>query len=316
MRIVSYTSSIKAGKRHDLNNPITRALKNFGDEEYCGVKPLKIPHAGICFGSYTQRKLDTERAVLIQNLEKTDIPVFYCDSAAYSTYIRNAMNTSETNMFRLGLGSCTGNGTYWKEDLPSDRFEGMKKAFNFTEKDPQNNTDGSIVFLLQSETGWMYDSKEPYSKFLQSSLEKIRSKTDRKIIIRTHPTGDLAFRKWLKDPQHHLHSFFKSFSNYEVHHADRARRSLFDSMSNVHSVITHSSSAALECVVEGIPTFALDDRCFGSGMYLKDLDKIESAYDEFKWEKRDQWMYNIAYTSWTTEELKSQEVKDYYLSWI
>jgi len=316
MRIVGYTSSIKSAKRFRLDNPITAAIHNFADELVEGINPVKIPHVGICFGSYTQRKLDTERAKLIQNLEKSEHPVFYCDSAAYSTYIRNSIDSSETQMFRIGLNSCTGTGIYWKQDMPSDRFDAFKNTFNFTEKEPQNNRDGAIVVLLQSETGWMYDSLEPYSRFLQNTLERIRSASDRKIIIRTHPTGGTAFKEWIKNTKHHLHKFFESFENYEIHSADRARRSLFDSLGNAHSVVTHSSSAALECVVQGIPTFALDDRCFGSGIYLKDLEKIENAFDEFSWEKRQQWMYNLAYTSWTTEEMASQEVKDYYLSWI
>lgn len=304
MKTVSYISSVKAGKRYNRSNPITDALHVFGKPElHEGIEPVEEEHIGVCFGSYTQRKLDTERAILIQNLEKSKHPIFYIDSAAFSTYIRNFLNSNQTQMFRIGLGSCTGTGKFWNYDLPSDRYEALKKTFKFTEKDPVKNEDGPIVFLMQSERGFMYDSLEPYHKFVQETCKKIREQTDRKIVLRLHPNPD---------PRNNIVQFTKGLDNFEIHQCDDDRRTLFDSIQHAHSVVTHSSSGAMESVVEGIPTIALDDRCFGSGMYLNTLDNIEECFDNFQWEKRQQWLYNLAYTSWTTTEMGSDAVFSYY----
>ena len=51
-------------------------------------------------------------------------------------------------------------------------------------------------------------------------------------------------------------------------------------------------------------------------MYLTDLAKIENAFKEFKWEDRQQWLYNLAYTSWSVEELKTIEVLRYYTNML
>ena len=302
MKTVSYISSIKAGKRYDSNNPITQALNAWPNTETTeSLKPIEAD-AGFCFGSWTPRKKDTERAVLMQNLESSDQPIFYLDSSAFSTYIRNALNSSETYMFRIGLGSCTGTGKFWNTDLGPERYKAFKEQFNFTEKDPQDN-DGPIVFLMQSERGFMYDRTEPYSVWARRQVDEIRKHTDRKIIFRVHPNPEPSWRKVVE-----------GVSNCEVHASDRDRRSVFSSLVGARCVVTHSSSAAVESVVEGIPTFALDERCFGSGIYLTDLSQIENP--DFNWEKRQQWLYNLAYTSWTVDEMAQPELMEYYLSWL
>ena len=72
MKIVSYISSIKAGKRSNSQNPITAALdsivsaaNNSGGEfvayKHEGTHSVGAD-VGFCFGSYKQRKLEVERA--------------------------------------------------------------------------------------------------------------------------------------------------------------------------------------------------------------------------------------------------------------
>jgi hypothetical protein len=305
MKTVSYISSIKAGKRYDYNNPITQALNAWPNNKITeSITPVEAD-AGFCFGSWTPRKKETERARLMQNLEASDQPIFYLDSAAYSTYIRNHLQSSETYMFRIGLNSCTGTGTFWKNDMPSERYEAFKNTFNFEEKKPQNNKDGHIVFLMQSEKGFMYDREEPFAQYCRRIVDEIREKTNRKIIFRVHPNPDSSWR-----------SAINGVNNYGVDVADSSRMSLFESLHGAFCCVTHSSSAAVESVVEGIPTFALDDRCFGSGIYLKDISRIENAYEDFNWEKREQWLYNLSYTSWTVDEMAQPELMEYYLSWL
>ena len=145
MKIVSYISSIKAGKRYNGGNPITAALEsivsaanNSGGEftayKHEGTHTVSCD-VGFAFGSYTQRKLDTERAVLIRGIEAAKQPCYFLDSAAFSTHIRNALNSSETQMFRVGLNSCTGQGIFWNQDLPKERYEAFKKQFT-EQRDP------------------------------------------------------------------------------------------------------------------------------------------------------------------------------------
>ena len=80
--------------------------------------------------------------------------------------------------------------------------------------------------------------------------------------------------------------------------------------------MTHSSSGAVEAVTDGLPTFALSPRTFGSPMYLTDISYIEDAFYKFEWDKRDQWLNNLAYTSWSVDELKTIEVLRYYTNML
>jgi|TARA_B100001093_G_scaffold160658_1_gene152987 hypothetical protein len=317
MKIVSYISSIKAGKRYNGGNPITAALEsivsaanNSGGEftayKHEGTHTVSCD-VGFAFGSYTQRKLDTERAVLIRGIEAAKQPCYFLDSAAFSTHIRNALNSSETQMFRVGLNSCTGQGIFWNQDLPKERYEAFKKQFNFCDGPPQDNKDGPIVFLAQTETGWQFDDLEPYHKFANRTLKQIREITERKIIYRTHPK---------LDPRSPLKKCIEGIENLEVHNCPVSRRTLFESLNGAYACVTHSSSGALEAVTEGIPTFALSKRAFGSPMYLTDIKDINNAFQFFEWDKRHQWLYNLAYTSWSIEELKTIEVLRYYTNML
>ena len=67
-------------------------------------------------------------------------------------------------------------------------------------------------------------------------------------------------------------------------------------------------------MLEGIPTFALSKRTFGSPIYLTNLEDIENF--DFPWDDRKQWLYNLAYTSWSVEELKTIEVLRYYTNML
>ena len=111
-----------------------------------------------------------------------------------------------------------------------------------------------------------------------------------------------------------LDKCIEGIENLEVHNCPVSRRTLFESLVGAYAVVTHSSSGALEAVLEGIPTFALSKRTFGSPIYLTNLEDIENF--DFPWDDRKQWLYNLAYTSWSVEELKTIEVLRYYTNML
>ena len=49
---------------------------------------------------------------------------------------------------------------------------------------------------------------------------------------------------------------------------------------------------------------------------LTDLKDIGNAFHTFPWDDRQQWLYNLAYTSWSVEELKTIEVLRYYTNML
>ena len=306
MKIACDFYTIKSGKRHDLRNPITEAFTNLKT----AVKQSSFEYTDNCdeadvvfvFGSITQRKLDTERARRILKHRKEGKLIMALDSGLFSPYIRNATNNSETRFFRIGLGDITGEGNFLNDNSNKERYEWFKKAYNFEEKEPTTEIDKPILFILQSEKGWQYDNQEPYYSWAQKVVVRIRNITDRRIILRAHPNTDRNPTEWIR----------RGHSNIEITYGDRGRATVIDAIRKSSSVVTHSSSAAVESIVEGIPTFALDRRCVAYDACSTDLTGLIHPED-FNWKKREQILYNWSMTSWSTEEMKNPDLIEYYM---
>lgn len=256
------------------------------------------------FGSVTKRKEGTDRAKQKKALLDAQVPTFHFDTGLYSVYVRNKMQSSETYMFRMGLNDCVGTGDFLNAESDETRYNWFKKAFEFEEHLPRSNDNGSILFLLQSEKGWQYDNLEPYWEYARGVIERIRESSSREIVLRAHPSPDRRPTEIIAE----------GFENIRIEYADRGRASILPSIRRSHSVVTHSSSAAIESIVEGVPTYTLDERCIAYDACENDLTKIESQ--QFDWSKRQQQLNNWAYTTWHTDEFANPQVLEYYLKRI
>jgi len=309
MKIQIAGCSVKASKR-TLQNPIYNVLSKI--KQSCIVNnciafenetedALDVDVA-FMFGSVTKRKTGTDRAKLKQNLLNKKIPTFHLDTGLFSVYVRNSLNVNETHMFRMGMNDCVGTGDFFNKDMPSDRYDTFKKNFNFTEKDPITNKDGDILFLLQSEKGWQYDETIPFWQYARKTVEHIRKITKRNITLRAHPNPD----------RERPEAIAQGFDNIKIEYADKARKTVLDSIRSSFAVVTHSSSAAVESIVEGIPTFALDKRCIAYDACENNLELLEDI-EKFNWNDRIQNLYNWAYTSWHIDEYENPAIIKYYL---
>lgn len=311
MNILFDYATIKAGKRHLLSNPITDAFNRLSvGAEAAGYNVIRRDTIGdydnisavFVFGSITQRKTETERSKAILQHREKGTPIFSLDSAFFSTYIREKFQTSETGMFRIGFNDCTGTGSWFNKSSPADRYENFKQHYGFEEKPTTADNDAPILFLLQSEKGWQYDNTEPYYIWARKTVEQIRERTDRKIILRAHPNLD-------RNPTEFI---AKGFDNIEIERCGRERRGLIDTLQRVGCTVTHSSSAAIESYVEGKPTFTLDPRCVVFDETENSLNKINSL-ELYNWYEREQNLHNWAYTSWHVTEMMKPEVVNRYL---
>ena len=304
MKIQCDFSTIKASKRHLLSNPITAAFHAIQAAVYESGHEIvqEDPDLVFVFGSITKRKMDTERAISIQQHRDNGTPIFSLDSALFSTYIRNKMDSPETYMFRVGLNDCVGTGNFLNENSDSQRLVWFKKAFGFEEKEPNTDQDKPILFLLQSERGWQYNDHLPFYSYARKVVKQIREVTDKPIVLRAHPNLD-------RNPTEMI---AEGFDDVTIERADKARRTVIDSIRKSSAVITHSSSAACESIVEGIPTFALDERCVVYDACEHDLNKLNNL-DAIDWSKREQNLYNWSYTSWTVDEMANPDWLSYYL---
>lgn len=311
MKILFDYTTIKAGKRHNPSNPITAAFNHLAigceslNHEVIRMDSFKNVEADcvFVFGSITQRKKDTERAKSIQFHRDKGTPIFALDSAFFSTYIREKYKVSETHMFRIGLGDCVGGSIWLNKNSSPKRYEGFKEQYGFEEGEVKADNEAPILFLLQSEKGWQYDNLEPYYVWARGVVEKIREKTDRKIVLRAHPNLD-------RNPTEYI---AKGFDNIEIERCGRDRVGVIRSIRNSGCVVTHSSSAAIEAYVEGVPVFALDNRCVISDDLDRDFYSKINNLETYNWYNRKQKLYDWAYTSWHIAEMSRPEVIQRYL---
>jgi hypothetical protein len=143
------------------------------------------------------------------------------------------------------------------------------------------------------------DELDPIEWFM-GVYEKLRPATSRKFLIRPHPNhmAQMIKRKnefpedcellegkasWVGDEKK-----FYRFNFQEV-------------ISNCHAVVTHNSTASVDSCVRGIPTFCTSDLALCWPVANHDLMDIETP----KRPDRTQWVRDIGYKMWSTEEIKS-----------
>lgn len=308
MKLQFAISSIKSSKRN-LSNPIYVAMSNLAESaRQLGHEVIfdddMTPRGDVAFmfGSVTKRKEGTDRAKQKKALLDANIPTFHFDTGLFSVYVRNKMQSSETYMFRMGLDDCVGTGNFLNYESDSTRYDWFKKAFDFEEHSPRSNNNGPILFLLQSEKGWQYDNLEPFWEYARTVIERIRRTSSREIVLRAHPNPDRRPTEVIA----------QGFDNVSIEYADRGRASILPSIRSAFAVVTHSSSAAIESIVEGVPTYALDERCIAYGAAEWDLDNINKP-EMIDWSKRQQHLHDWAYTTWHTDEFANPQVLEYYL---
>jgi len=308
MKIGFDFNTIKAGKRYDATNPITKAMLTLF--ETCQSTKHEVTRAEdadvvFVFGSITIRKPNTERAIRIQKWRDQGKHILSLDSGLFGTYMRASNQTNESNYFRIGYGDCVGTGDFFNEGSEKNRYISIKNSFSFEEANEKVDGDAPILFLGQSEKGWQYNNKEDYWSWARKVVGVIRSKTSRRIIFRTHPNTDRHPVEWITS----------GFENIEVVNSDRSRRSAINDIRRAGMVVTHSSSAAVESIVEGIPTIVLDPRGMGYDFCWNDLENINHP-EKFDWSKRPQQLNDWAFTSWSLKEMENKRTLMRYLDRI
>lgn len=291
--------TIKASKRYDLSNPITAAFKALETAVTLADHPITSyddADVVVVFGSITHRKTETERAIVVQRARDSGKHILSLDSGLFGTYIREKTKSPESGFFRIMYGDCTGQG----EMVPNTnntRLNWFCDTYNIKIKEPKEN-DGPILIIGQSEKGWQYDSKVPYHSWVGQTIHTIREQTDRPIIYRVHPTdvGPSAV-------------IASKYENVSISRGNRTRMGILDDLEKCTTSFTHSSSAAFESLVEGLYTFALDERCVVS-------EGCSNGFTPMPWDKRMDVLAKCANNTYHIKEMTNPSIIDMYVNYI
>ena len=190
-------------------------------------------------------------------------------------------------------------GNYFTDNIDPNRWQQIKKDLNI-ELQPWTTTGGYILICLQRNGGWSMGGLD-VMKWCNQTIKKIKTYTDRPVVVRTHP-GDAKraqqYIKQLKD------------SSVAISH----KSNILDDFKNSWACITYNSSPGVASAIEGIPVFVTDPNPKTSQAYdvcNTDLSLIENPLTP----DRQQWIEKISMCHFNFSDLKQGKawhiIKDY-----
>jgi hypothetical protein len=175
--------------------------------------------------------------------------------------------------YAAGLNGLNGRADFKNEGMPSDRAEKLK-----VELKPYRQ--GRYV-LLCGQVPWDASVQDSdHQIWLQASLERLRSYTEREVVFRPHPLARKAYGP-LDCPV--------------------SNRSLQEDLADAHAVVTFNSNTGVDAALAGVPVFAMDH----GSMCWAIANKSLIAIDVPNKPDRSHWLNDLAYCQWTPAEMSN-----------
>ena len=179
----------------------------------------------------------------------------------------------------LGFNGLNGHADFLNKNMPDDRWN--KHGVPVKE---WKNGGGNILIMGQvpgDASIKNYNLTQKYNEV----VNEIRRYTDRPIIFRPHP---IAAKRGRGIP---------------VKDVKISSNSLDKDLKSAWCTVSINSNSGVDSVLAGVPAFTLDKGAMAYQVTSQDLSKIEQPYKP----DRTQWLSNLGYTQWTTDEMASGE---------
>ena len=241
------------------------------------------------------------RRDLVERAKKKGIYIITFDGGILSSFGNTI--THPQHHWRVSLYSPMNNGNFLSDDSPPDRWNMMNRLWNIRyEPWRKSNENDPILFVLQPKDNWSMDELDPIDWF-KDVYNKIRPLTKRKFLIRPHPNHMAQMIKRKNEFPNDC-ELIEGKSHWVGDEKKYYRFNFQDAITNVHAVITHNSTASVDSCIRGIPTFVTSNLAICWPVANTDLTKIETPI----FPDREQWVYDIGYKMWSTEEIRSGTV--------
>lgn len=176
-----------------------------------------------------------------------------------------------------------------KEGCHSDRWELIKRKENLELKPWRLFTpDGHVLIIGQNRFGVSSYDIDVW-KWHVEIAEQLLNLTQREIRFRIHPRGRYAqaLENFPKDPRVTI---------------SQDNKPLKEDLKNCHCVITYTSNAACEAILEGIPVIALSKGSPVWNISYKEITLVEHLIN-VKY-SREQWLFDLCYKQWSIDEIR------------
>jgi len=247
-------------------------------------------------GSKHVPHLNLRRNVLNQQKE-TGCRTIIADANLFLAYDPGNKNTYLRYSYD---GIFPNTGEYCDSTIDPQRWARMRDILGLNIK-PWKKHGDYILVTCQRDGGWSMNG-QGVLEWLHLLLQRIKSHTDRPIMVRFHP-GDKKIAKHMMQLQAIGHKV--RFSSPSL--------SLLKELHDAYAVISHNSSPGVVSAIEGVPIFLLDpDRSQAKDVANLDLRNLEKPNYEFD---REAWLRRLAMSHWRLDEVRSGECWRHMKKW-
>lgn len=248
----------------------------------------------IQFGSAKAR--DALHHVIKTDIKENAKNIFYIETPLLGRIINNK---HQYDFYRLGVnGFLYGEGQFNNENSPPDRWNMLKKLYNYKDFTGwKDHTSGPILLLAQLPGDASLRTQD-MSEWITETVHKIRSITDREIVIRLHPAMSAKGRASLIGDLWEM-----ILSNIPNIRFSNANVSLNADLKSAGICVSYTSGSSIDAILQGVPCIACDEGNFAWPISSKDVDDINNPYLADV-ETVQQWLYDLSYCQWSQDEIK------------
>lgn len=177
---------------------------------------------------------------------------------------------------------------YCNENPDPARWDKLSRDLGISLKPWQRNGKTVLIFC-QRDGGWSMDGMQ-LMPWLLKTIKKVKSRTDRPIVVRFHPGDKCA-------PKHKRELYAKHIPGVTVSENQNIR----DDLRVAHVAISYNSSPGVVAAIEGVPVVVLDpERSQAAPVAMHHLNNLEHP----TYPDRDLWIQQMAQMHWTINEIK------------
>ena len=188
--------------------------------------------------------------------------------------------------FKVGINGVNREADFANQNVNGERW----KKFNIELK-PWAQTGQEILICGQHHNSHQWRNNPKMQNWFEQQIIEIRKYTDKPIVVRPHP-------------RNHINIDTTKFKNVKVIAPIKDQNTYDDTdfnqkLKNAWAVVNYSSNPAMQSVFNGVPVF-VSEASLSYDVGNSSLADINNP----KMPDRQNWASSLAYTEWTTEEIK------------
>ena len=239
------------------------------------------PHLQLRRNAVEKQQKNNKRSLIV------DSNLFlYADPGNTKSYLRYSFD---------GIFPTT--GFYFDKEIDPDRWKKISNNLGISLK-PYRKQGNHILICCQRNGGWSMKGT-PVQEWLNETINKVKSFSDRPIVVRPHP-GDKKWRNYLR-----------------INHKNvtLSTNHIIQDLQNAWATVLHNSSPAVASAIEGVPVFLTDSQpefSQAAEVANTNLKRLEDP----KMFDRQAWIEKLSMCHWNFEELRSGEAWQFFRKFI